>query len=87
MRREQLDLLVKLMEIEFCLLETALYLDTHPTDERALRLHNDFSKRCKEIEDMYTSKYGPIRNSQMSDCPWQYIKSPWPWEIDYCGCN
>ena len=40
MDREQMNLLVEIMEENFVVLETALYLDTHPYDEAALRLHN-----------------------------------------------
>ena len=45
MDREQMNLLVEIMEENFVVLETALYLDTHPYDEAALRLHNSSSQR------------------------------------------
>ncbi|WP_425447586.1 spore coat protein CotJB [Dethiothermospora halolimnae] len=87
MDSKQLRLLEDLMAIEFCLVETNLYLDTHPTDERALRLHNSFVKKHDELKCMYENKYGPLTHQSMSRCPWEYIKGPWPWEIDYCGCD
>jgi len=83
MYKEQLALLKELMEVSFLLVETNLYLNTHPTDERALRLHNTYAKKYEELECLYTSEYGPLRGNQMSQYPWQYIQSPWPWEIDY----
>jgi len=85
MDRNQLALLKEIMEVEFVLVETTLYLNTHPTDERALRLHNTFAHKLSELEDMYLSQYGMLRATQMSRFPWQNIESPWPWEIDYRG--
>lgn len=83
MDREQKMLLKEIMEYSFALVETALYLDTHPYDDKALRLHNDYSRKYHELISMYHAKYGPIRNDQMSGCPWAYINGPWPWEIEF----
>jgi spore coat protein JB len=80
---KQLALLKEIMEVGFVLVETNLYLDTHPTDERALALHNTFSKRYEELTNLYHKKYGPLTPIEMSKCPWEWIESPWPWEIDY----
>ncbi|RKD34201.1 spore coat protein CotJB [Thermohalobacter berrensis] len=84
---KQLALLKEIMEISFCLVETNLYLDTHPTDERALRIHNTFAKKYDELTNRYRMKYGPLMPTSMSKCPWQWIESPWPWEIDYSKCD
>lgn len=87
MDNKQLKLLNELMELGFCLVETNLYLDTHPYDERALRLHNTLSGQYQELETLYTSQYGPMKYTGMSQYPWRYIEEPWPWEIDYHGCK
>lgn len=86
MNREQVCLLKEIMEISFVLDETALYLDTHPNDEKALRLHNSYAQRYSEIVSLYEAKYGPMQNHNMSQYPWAYINSPWPWEFDYSLC-
>lgn len=86
MDREQLALLKEIMEVGFCLVETNLYLDTHPTDERALALHNTYSRNYDELTRQYHMKYGPLMPIQMSKSPWEWIESPWPWEIDYSKC-
>ncbi|CAK7001273.1 spore coat protein CotJB [Tissierella sp. P1] len=83
MDRTQMDFLIELMEVSFVLVETALYLNTHPNDEKALRLHNNASQRYSELEAMYEAKYGPLRNTGMSRYPWGYIDGPWPWEINF----
>ncbi|NMB27412.1 MAG: spore coat protein CotJB [Tissierellia bacterium] len=83
MDKEQMRLLKELMEVEFVVLETALYLNTHPNDERALRLHNTYSQKLSELESLYQARYGPLKNTGMSGCPWAYIDGPWPWEINF----
>ncbi|NLX62688.1 MAG: spore coat protein CotJB [Tissierellia bacterium] len=80
---EQKKLLLEIMEYSFALVETNLYLDTHPNDERALKLHNSYSQRYHELLSIYEAKYGPLRYTQMSGCPWDYINGPWPWDIDF----
>ncbi|NMB44645.1 MAG: spore coat protein CotJB [Clostridiales bacterium] len=83
MDREQKSLLKKIMELDFAVVETNLYLDTHPCDERALRLHNTLVKKADEVKCLYECKYGPIKGCSMSKYPWQYIKEPWPWDMEF----
>lgn len=83
MDRAQMELLLEIMEVSFVLDETSLYLDTHPDDERALRLHNNASQRYHELKNMYQARYGPLTNRDMSKFPWAYIDGPWPWEVDF----
>lgn len=83
MDKAQMDLLVEIMETSFVLVETSLYLNTHPNDERALRLHNNTSQKYSELKSIYQAKYGPLTSTEMSKCPWGYIDGPWPWEINF----
>lgn len=86
MDREQMNMLVELMEVSFVLLETALYLNTHPNDERALRLHNNTSGQYAQLKEMYQARYGPLTNQGMSRYPWSYINDPWPWDMEFNNC-
>ena len=81
--RERLEMLKEIMALDFSSLELNLYLDTHPADTRALKLHNEYIRRLKELKEVYEKKYDFITHKNMSDCPWEWIKDPWPWEIDY----
>ena len=45
-------------EYKFSIIELGLYLDTHPEDEKALCLHNKYSKELKELKDAYQKVYG-----------------------------
>lgn len=63
----------------FAVIELALYLDTHPNDERAICLHNSYSKTLKELKDKYQKVYGPL--SIYYPCnKWRWLEEPWPWE-------
>lgn len=63
----------------FAIIELGLYLDTHPDDEKALAMHNDYAKKFKMISDQYQKVYGPLTN--MYPCKkWRWLEQPWPWE-------
>jgi spore coat protein JB len=83
MTREQEMLILEIMEYSFALVETSLFLDTHPFDENAIRLHNSYSQKYHELVSIYEAKYGPLRFTSMSGCPWAYINGPWPWEMNF----
>lgn len=72
-------LMQKIMEYKFAIIELALYLDTHPNDNRALCLHNDYTKMYKEITDRYQKVYGPLTIDYPCN-KWRWIELPWPWE-------
>ena len=73
------ELAEKLKCYRFAIIELALYLDTHPNDEKALCLHNEYARKFKNLEDLYQRLYGPL--SIMYPCKkWRWLESPWPWE-------
>ena len=65
--------------LNFSIIELGLYLDTHPCDTRALKMHNDYSVRVKELKDEYQKAFGPL-TIFYPDNKWSWIESPWPWE-------
>jgi len=79
-------LLREIMEVDFCIYDISLYLDTHPNDERAIMLNNSYVKKAQELRFAYAKKYGALRLDMLSKSPYDYVEGPWPWEIDYCGC-
>lgn len=44
------ELLKKIMQYKFCVNDLSLYLDTHPNDRNALRLHNEYVKELKKLK-------------------------------------
>jgi spore coat protein JB len=83
MDNAQRDLLLQIMETSFVLVETGLFLDTHPYDENAIRTHNNASQTYEELVNIYELRYGPLTYTGMSRSPWNYIDGPWPWEINF----
>ncbi len=64
---------------DFAITELALYLDTHPEDEKALCLHRKYCKRAKELKDKYQKVYGPLTINYPCN-KWRWLEEPWPWE-------
>ncbi|WP_027339585.1 spore coat protein CotJB [Halonatronum saccharophilum] len=81
--RAQLRDLRELMALDFTVLELGLYLNTHPDDRRALKDYNTLARRYQESKRAYQREYGPIIVGEESDLPWEYPRTPWPWQIEY----
>ena len=64
---------------DFAINELALYLDTHPEDQRALCLHRKYCKEAKELKEKYQKVYGPLTINYPCN-KWRWLEEPWPWE-------
>jgi spore coat protein JB len=82
---ERLALLKEVQELEFALIDLALFLDTHPQDRAALRDYAAVRDKHMAVITRYEELYGPLsfRSTTPVKCPWQWIEGPWPWEIEY----
>lgn len=77
MTREEMAMKIK--EYQFAITDIALFLDTHPEDEKALCLHRNYCKKAKELKDMYQKMYGPLTINYPCK-KWRWLEQPWPWE-------
>ena len=75
-RREMIN---KIRSLDFAITELALYLDTHPDDQKALCLHKKYARECKELKDKYQKVYGPLTINYPCN-KWRWLEEPWPWE-------
>ncbi len=75
-RREMIN---QIKSYDFAINELALYLDTHPEDEKALCLHRRYCKEVKELKDKYQKVYGPLTINYPCN-KWRWLEEPWPWE-------
>ena len=77
--------LQRLRELEFALLETNLYLDTHPNSRKAL----DYYKKVKAARDImyedYVKNNGPMFAADVRQDNWAWVDMPWPWQNDMEG--
>lgn len=75
-------LLHELQSIDFVLTELTLYLDTHPNDSNAIAQYNQCMQERHQLAMLYEEKYGPLLQSRSySRVPWQWVESPWPWQV------
>jgi spore coat protein JB len=65
--------------LEFAINDLALYLDTHPDDQKALCLHRKYAKEAKECKDKYQKVFGPLTINYPCN-KWRWLEEPWPWE-------
>ena len=70
------EMLQKIRCYDFAITELALYLDTHPEDEKALCLHRKYSKEVKELKDKYQKVYGPLTINFPCN-KWRWLEEPW----------
>lgn len=75
------ELMNKLMAYKFAINDMSLFLNTHPCDERALKLHNEYVCEFNKIKEQYEKEYGPITfETEMNT--WQWVSDKWPWEVE-----
>ena len=73
------EMMMKIRELNFAVIELGLYLDTHEEDRKALCLHNHYSNELKELKDKYQKMYGPLTMDYPCN-KWRWLEEPWPWE-------
>lgn len=73
------SMLNEIMALNFAINDLTLYLDTHPNDSNAIRMHCEYSERQISLTEEYQRLYGPLTINFMSNT-WDWIDEPWPWE-------
>ncbi|MEX0974646.1 MAG: spore coat protein CotJB [Bacillota bacterium] len=81
----QLEMLRRIMQVEFELIELNLFLDTHPEDCAALSAFQMYAEQLACLKRDYEAVFGPLLNFGFGMAPngWQWINDPWPWEINW----
>ena len=80
--RERTELLKKIQEVGFSLLDTNLYLDAYPSSREAMAYYEELSEKYDGLVDLYEEKFGPLTPKSTSERGWNWINSPWPWETE-----
>lgn len=72
--------------VSFAVTETALYLDTHPCDEEALKFYNEVLEMRKNAIMEYSTQFEPLTLDLAGGNKenWKWVMSPWPWEGGSC---
>ena len=80
---ERKTLLSRIATCDFVLLETALFLDTHPDCAEALAFYKKHLEMRKKAEEEYTEKFGMLMHKDYAgQNTWQWTEGPWPWEYE-----
>ena len=80
MKRQGNELLNTLGAYAFAAHDTALFLDTHPNDETAMKAFCAYRDKADDLRREYTAQCGPLRKSDVTQSWNEWIKSPWPWQ-------
>jgi spore coat protein JB len=77
------QLMTKLQETDFVLVELTLYLDTHPNDLQAIQQFNQMAQLRRQIACEFENEYGPLMQfgHSYSRYPWDWKETPWPWQV------
>lgn len=76
----------KIFSYDFAIHELVLFLDSHPTNKKALALLDEYRKRRKELVEAYETRFGTLI-IKPCDVPangcWKWLEGPWPWENNF----
>lgn len=82
---ERSQLLHWITTISFAMEDAALYLDTHPENENALKYYFNYAALRKQALEDYATCFSPLtKETASSDQAWKWVAEPWPWEGGVC---
>ncbi len=76
-------LLCKIRQAQFSMHDLGLYLDTHCSDETALKHYAMHKAELDAALAAYTERFGALRRADAADSPngWAaWAKTPFPWD-------
>ncbi len=79
---EQQSLMKQLQIENFTLIETALFLDSHPDDRQALDYYEEHLSTYGQLVDQYEATWGPLTICSNYFDSWKWVEGPWPWELE-----
>lgn len=82
---EERQMMRRVQEADFVVVELTLYTNTHPNDEEALDQWREAIKEAARLRRQFESRYGPISlnsipSEQAIEAGWRWNQPPWPWQ-------
>ena len=77
------EMMNKIREIDFAIIDLNLFLDTHPNCKDALELFTKLAATSKSMKSDYQRKYGPLYASNCHNAvPFEWVSDDykWPWQ-------
>lgn len=76
-------MMTMIRRLDFALVETNLYLDTHPTNRAALSYFQRLLKERTQWANRYEAEYGPLTAAgNGARTEWAWSTDAWPWQLD-----
>ncbi|MFI3206926.1 MAG: spore coat protein CotJB [Clostridia bacterium] len=72
----------KIDAYKFASWELHLFLDSHPENCEAARKQSEYQKMITKLTKEYESQYGSLAETSDNSSRYEWINSPWPWEIE-----
>ena len=66
----------------FSLVETNLYLDTHPYDCEAMKALEYYGEKLAQAIEKYEEECGALFADSVTTLPYDWVKTPFPWELE-----
>ena len=82
----RMEMLRKVQEYNFMMIETGLFLNNQPCCEAAQTAYCDYRRKYLEALREYEECYGPLTYSgiDVKRDGWSWVHGPWPWEVEDC---
>ena len=82
---ERNQLLYHISVLDFTMIDLGLFLDTHPSDRRALDYYNHYAQMKRQLCREFSKKYYPLTMAEADGVKaWDWGDAPLPWEG---GCS
>lgn len=78
------EMLKKVQQLNFVLIDLNLYLNTQPDSPAALALFSKYQELYRQALMEFEEKFGPVTYSGINAerDGWSWIQKPWPWEVE-----
>ncbi len=80
------ELKKRIFAYDFAIHELVLFLNSHPTNKKAMALLDEYRKRRAEMIAVYEKRYGEfiVKACEVptGEC-WKWLDGPWPWENNF----
>ena len=76
-------LMRQIQEVSFALVDTNLFLDSHPDCQLALDFFKDMQVKYAQLTADYELSYGPLTAFDTNTSEgWSWVQGTWPWELE-----
>ena len=79
---EKDNLLLKIDETYFALMDLGLYLDLHSNDLDVYERFQNCLSNFENLKEEYEKKFGPLELTCVKGYEYDWISNPWPWDND-----